>query len=337
MSAKPEKQPYIREIGAEFLKEITKGFSRGNHIAILGPPESAKSLLLDELANEAHGRKIVRLFWNSKMDGETLLREVSGQLGIEVEQGKHRSLGGTLADALLRAGKEEKLGVFVQDIVGFPAPIARALLNALLRTKKDLENENGIAAVITGGGDFKDLAFSKDSPYAPHLTRYVSISLSRDWAAAFYMRIRKLQLGEAIPTSIQAEELKEVDDQEAFDYLYEQTGGNPHFIQEIVLNSIKHSYKEGHLSLRKVLNLSIMVKIVKRYLKLCMESDFIVRGLVRSVEYNDTAFKQLTQLLKEDTSLSVLGNDPSFLEVAGIARRDISGTLFFSCPLWRNF
>lgn len=330
------REDYVRFLGNDFLAELLALFEKGSHVALLGPPNSAKSLLLDELRWQTRERRVVNIFWDNRMSPDKFLQHLSEQLDAKTPvSGQNLSL--IVEKMLRRAAAQKPIGIVVSDLPGFPTRIARSILNALNAcSKEDDEMGNRLSAIITGRSDFIHLSYGSNSPYR-HARKFVIYGLDRPWARAFFCRLRMLQSGMEIPKSILDVPVTDFIDEEGFQELYSQTGGYAHFIQEIGINSVRHSYRDGYKPLPKQWGIKDVRAIVKRYREMWMTSDNMVRTLVRAVEHIPDAFNHLETLVSKKQPFYDTRNEPAILEVSGIARRYNDGRLELASQLWKDF
>ncbi|NIA12596.1 MAG: GAF domain-containing protein [Nitrospiraceae bacterium] len=342
------KQTYS-QIGSDLFDLLLGRLESGSHLALLGPRNSGKALVLEELAQRSLRQpepvrpQVVRLMWDDfrTMGEERFVRTLAQRLGVEA-----RSLGGAatplsgkldrLFERLLR-NRLRPLWLFVQDILGFPVPIARELLNAFHQCKAGSFQER-LAVVVTGSADFIPLTYGQLSPYR-HAEQFVLRGTDRDYAARFYCCRRMRQRGELTADPDVPPEQIDLDREitpKAFDYLYEQTGGCIHLIQEIVVTAARHPYTLQHFELGGRWNLQQTRTCVKSFVESSMQNDFFCRMALREVEHMPESFELLMQVLREGKA-PLPGAQPHQLEVSGLLRRERDGMAVVFSPIWHRF
>ena len=342
------KQTYS-QIGNDLFDLLTGRLESGSHVALLGPRSSGKALVLEELAQRTLRQpewarpQVVRLMWDDfrTMGEDRFLRTLAERLGVEGRSfgGRAMPLSGKLERLLERllCNRLRPLWLFVQDILGFPVPIARELLSAFHQSKTSAFQER-LAVVVTGSADFIPLTYGQLSPYR-HAEQFVLRGTDRDYAARFFCCRRMRQRGElAADPDVPPEAI--VLDREitpkAFDYLYEQTGGCIHLIQEIVVTAARHPYTLQHFKLGGRWNLQQTRACVKHFVESSMTNDFFCRMALREVEHTPESFELLMQVLR-DGNAPLPGAQPHQLEVSGLLRRERDGTGVVFSPIWLRF
>ncbi len=322
----------------------------GEHIALLGPRHGGKALVLAELQRRAnlgdHPPTILRLMWDEfPHDKEAaFLNALSGELGVErpVSTGPGR-LASVLTDLFLQGARSagSPLWVFVQDVLGFPNLIARELLMAFqaCRAREDLRRR--FAVVVTGGNDLRHLTYGYNSPYR-HARQILMTGLDEVSALAFFCRRRQRQKG--LPgldqglAPVSAEEANQEITSKAFQYLYKQTGGQAHLLQELVLTTARHPYTLSSVELARCWDLPQCEQCVETFLRVHLGNDYFTRLAMTDIERDPAVFDTLLQILDNgDGYVEMPGDMPDPLELNGVVRRDAFRKAFISCDIWRTF
>jgi len=346
--------PYYRFIGEAFISELIDQLTQGHHVALLGPRQGGKALVLEELMRRsqiiqgADRPKVVRLIGNEfrKFGEVRFLHYLAKRLEVEktVSTNTNRPLSGKLEDLFKMAVNmygQPPVWIFVQDILSFPTQIARDLLYAFQFCHDDPQLRSRIAVVVTGSADFVHLTYEQLSPYR-HAQKFLVCGLDEKYAAAFFYHRRTRQRGEEkhdegmAPININtAQEITP----DAFQYLYTQTGGNPHLIQEIIITAARHSHMRPPPELTGRWNLKQTKACIKNFALTFMPNDYFCRIILREIERLPGAFDLLLEVLgKGDGNVQIpQRKSPHPLEVYGVVRRDKYRKAFIASPLWRCF
>jgi signal transduction histidine kinase len=341
--------PYYREIGGPFFEELQMLLEQGRHVALLGPREGGKSLVLSQVRRAAGRRpleirpRVVQLRWRGRRrNAEHFLRDLAERLGVPDSQpgGGHRTLAGRLEDLFRQRAERclDQAWVFVQDVLGFPAPMARDMLRAFQACYEDLNCRSRMAVIVTGETDFLPLTYETTSPYR-HATQFLVSGVDRRMAAEFFCRRRMGQpIGMPLAAGGAPPELEDQIEPAAFDYLYHQTGGNPHLLQEIIVSAGRYPHPLRHADLTRPWGRREAEKCVGAFLNRFMAEDYSSRRTLRDVERNPEAFDLLLDIVAQgDGRVVIPGLSPHPLEVSGVVYRDEERRAHIACPIWRRF
>jgi hypothetical protein len=124
-------------------------------------------------------------------------------------------------------------------------------------------------------------------------------------------------------------------DPDAFEYLYQQTGGQAHFIQEIVVSVMRHPLVLPAVVLAGCWNRKQVQSLIDAFVNEHMPHDHFSRMVLREVERDIKSYDLLLNVLKGKKPVEVRALTP--LEVQGFIRRDATGKATISCPVWQTF
>lgn len=333
------------------FEELLNLLDSGEHLAVLGPRAGGKTLILAELARRidehpAHSRpRIVRLQRSDKRltSEEGLLELIKNYL--EFDEAEFRELSGgipnRLIEAVRRAGKRLKRPIwfFVQDVLSIPKPIARQLLSFFQEAKEEFNRE--ISVIVAGSDDFIPLTYDERSPYR-HARKILVNGMDHETAKHFFCRRRSRQIGNA-PTD---PGIKPVDEdvfdklitKPAFDLLYHETGGNPHFIQEIIVSTARYPHTLDPSKLARRWDTEQCRKAIDMFVHDFMPADLFCQQTIAKIERNSDAFDRLRSILLETSHKSVKSpGRPGPLEVSGLVIREPGCPPRIACPVWKNF
>ncbi|MBC7816413.1 MAG: GAF domain-containing protein, partial [Planctomycetaceae bacterium] len=340
---------YFREISNKLFDDLLNLLCQGRHLALISPRQSGKALVLYELRQRSKllpdaDRPDVIVLRSLDFRGDSragFAEQLASHLGIE-EFGVVDCAGQSLAAGVLEllrcavSRHRTPLWLFVQNITELAWPFARALLTALQSAFEDLEFRGRFAVVITGGRDFVPLTYNANSPYR-HAEKFFLQGLDREMTRRFFRaRIAGVSLYEGF-AEISTDATPPIDE-DALDFLFEQTGGYARFIEEIVLT-------KGRLTPLIELNhhsrpwtREYVQELIERFLKEYMRFDQYCRLALRDVERNADAWTKLEQLANNPASgVHISEVQPHLLETSGIACRKNGTTLVFASPMWERF
>src|SRR5262249_54490473 len=139
----PSQPSFYRFVGESLFREVSDLLRVGRHIALIGPRNGGKALVLAEVkelltkTSEQARTEIVRLTHRSLGDagGEQFCVALARELGVRApskQRIRGARLAGVITDLLVASVVKRKhpLWIFVQDVLGFSTPIARELLTA---------------------------------------------------------------------------------------------------------------------------------------------------------------------------------------------------------------
>jgi signal transduction histidine kinase/GAF domain-containing protein len=343
-----------REIHREYIGErlhqkLIELLGDGRHIALLGPRNGGKSLVLSEIEREISelprdtAPRIVNIPYEgmSRDGARTTIKTISALLKHKQKLAKSSlSLSGQFAMYFKNAVATSPvpLWFFVSDILGFPTPIARALLTAFQDCYSDENVRGRMAAIVSGSADFVPMTYSQVSPFH-HAEQFIIYGMDPDTARAFFYRRRLSQLSiYSLTSTLPERSIEQLVTPDAFRYLYQQTGGQPHLIQEIVASATRHPLVINPKQLGGCWTMRQMKPLVGAFIHKGMAVDYFCRMALREVERDTNAHDALLRILKRrQSSISLLANYPGKLEVSGIAVRNSQGMAEISCPAWKSF
>lgn len=346
--------PYAHYIGENLFSNLLNLLvgSPHKHIALLGPRQGGKSLVLEELIQRARLKdESVRPFVVTladdalkKLSHDAFVLEVAKKLEVSTipKWSIDTPLSGKL-ERLFRVaakGHRTSLWLFVRDILGFSAPVARELLHAFQLCAEDHFLRERIAVVVTGSADFLPLTYGDMSPYR-HAERFLVYGLDKPCAEEFYCRRRIRQRGHigilrgARGATV---DIRREINKDAFAHLYKETGGNPHLLQEIVVTACRHPYTLQEFKLYDTWNLEQTKACIDNFRSIFMPSDFYCRMTIKEIEHKNDSFDLLLEVLqKGDSKVTIPSSRPHHLEVCGLIRRDDRHKAYIASPIWRRF
>ena len=303
------------QLDDNLLNQLFNQMEHGEQIAVLGPRQGAKALIIERLM--AHAEKlalpsrpqIVRLIWDQfeVCDPEQFIKRLADTLEVApptFSDGQH------LAPAILKMLQDavacgRPIWIFLQDVVGFPKRIARQILQALEECQDDEALKGRVAALVTGSAEFLPLLYGSEVLY-PRASKIVLTGMAYEFAWDYFCERRQYVLGVRKPVPSPQEERNVFRAEEihgdAFTYLYEQTGGHAHLIQELLVGVVRHPFNSKEPWLQRPWDL----ESTKRYIELCMEIylpyNYILRTTLREVESNAEHAALLLRVLEGDTS-----------------------------------
>jgi signal transduction histidine kinase/GAF domain-containing protein len=341
-----------RRIGEALVGEIEELLHQGEHVALLGSREGGKSLVLSELEYRVCSwpeRKRPKLIY---LDGrnqdlatvEGFIRTIASRLESPhcgtVPQGTRISgiVFDLVRDALRR--DHRPLWLFVRDLLDLPVSLVRGLLEALQTLHEDIDIGRRVGAAITGGIDFVPLTYGGVSPFR-HALKFLLTGFEIRHAGLFFARRRICQRGGGkVAERAGFEEVdaaKEIEE-DALKFLYDQTAGNGHLIQQIVVRIPGYPRPPRIEQIEGRWTLPETKVFVEHFLHAHMPDDFHVRMAVRDVKRDPPAFELLTTILaKGDGKVRIGDPRPHTVELAGLAYRDSQGFASIASPLWHAY
>jgi len=341
------------QIGEDLLVELLRLLDDGEHISLLGPRNGGKTMVIAELQRRVDGRppvdqpEVYLLRWNDHKTNtrEECFEQLAKQFGVAATYSIDQAIGFSsslmdLFEVLLRKNHRQ-VWIFVQDVLGFPSVIAQDLLSAFQACRELPAFQRRISVLVTGSEDFIHLTYGSNSPYR-YAKKFVINGLDRQLAAAFYVRRRRRQRGEnASDRGIEPVTEAELDQEispDAFQYLYGQTGGDPHLIQEIVVNAARHPSSLNHLEPRAKWDLGHCQGCTEAFAIAQMPFDFIARTTLREIERVPDRFDRLLSILNGRVpGEKPADGAPDVLEVSGLVRQSAVGAVGIACPIWKEF
>ncbi len=343
--------PY-RHITSKFVDELCELLHNGSHIALLGARRGGKSLVLSELEQRVKTFRDVDRPIVVRLDGKEfeyagnsdLVDQIVAQLNL-VDPGKIAEgtrLSATVVDILKAtiSYRPRPFWFVVRDVLGFTAPLARELLQAFQVCAEDDLLRPYIGVIVTGSADFIPLTYGELSPYR-HAKKFLALGFDRHHAGLFFARRRMCQRGEGGPAPRAGFEDVPVGEyltDNALNYIHEQTDGNPHLLQQIVITAGQFPQPPKIENLPKKWLQKEAVIFVEHFMKTHMPDDYYSRLTLREIERLPDAFDLLVNILEQGDGMvreRQVGIHP--LEVAALIRRDKTGLASIACPLWREF
>jgi signal transduction histidine kinase/CheY-like chemotaxis protein len=220
--------------------------------------------------------------------------------------------------------------LMVQDILDMPAPLARAVLRACHACYEDDRLRGRLGVAVSGEADFIALTYEATSPYR-HAEKFLVSHLDLDTARKFFIKRRRSSL--ATPGQPGLDD----DEESGFRFLYEQTGGSAHLIQEVVAAASRFPHpldqnNPGGRWTRRATELC-----VQTFVNRSMRNDFTLLKSVREVERDIDAFQRLADITKRGDNEVELPGRMHPLEVLGFVRRTKEFKASFSSPMWRSY
>ncbi|MGD2091585.1 MAG: GAF domain-containing protein [Candidatus Aminicenantes bacterium] len=345
-----------RLIGDQLFKEIAGGLLKQKYYALIGPSKMGKSLILEKVRNilgekEKRGNlRITTIHSHEIMEGspKELQRIIASALSVNSNHVSDHD--GRLSEKILvlielRLSKNPgKIIFMVNDILGLPPHLARELLAAFKECNENDKYANHVTAVVTGSADFISMVQSPTSPY--RFAKQLSIEgLDKQFARSFFT-------GKLIADDIE---------EEAFDYLYEQTNGSMILLQEIASTQARKFFYEG----KRPVNLNLRTKEeikkgIDNYRKIYMSQSLTLRIMLRDIESRPIIFDKFLQILYPENRKIVKLQaeiDPEFFGIhtmsgrtvvpllptipflvgCGTVVRDDENRAFVSSPLLRKY
>jgi signal transduction histidine kinase/GAF domain-containing protein len=343
--------PY-KLIGKPLLKELLNLLKNGEQIALLGPRRCGKALILQRLINigekikGVNKPKIIKLIWDDyrKCSANEFAKEVAKRMKLPPPDrlSSGMRLSGKLETMINKAVSEDfqPLWIFVQDIVGFPVSIARELLYALQACYHNPVLKNRIGAIVTGSCDFIPLTYEQLSPFY-HAKKIIIVGMTKEFAKILFYDRRLRLRGEKMPEEFMKPKEKEFEKEitsEGFSYLYKQTGGSPHLIQEIVLATGRHSSALKSIVVSKRWEKKQIQAYIEHFVEVDMPNDFYCRMAIMEIARQPEAFDLLLKIREEGYGKYKYSlNLPDKLEIAGLIKRDTKGKYSITCPVWHKF
>jgi GAF domain-containing protein len=319
-----------RLIGEPLFEEITKGLLLQNYYALIGPRKMGKGLILDRVRKrlapkEERGDICISVLHSPEFDTFTatdLLKTIAESLKVDVS-GQNFS-GGRLGEKIvelinLHIKKYPGKVVFmINDILEFPAHLAREFLAAFRVCSEDKLYENRVSAVVTGSADFIAMVFAPTSPY--RFAKQLSIEgLDKPFAREFFT-------GKLIA--------KDIEDK-AFDYLYKITNGSMFLLQEIASSQVrKLLYEENPSQLLGLRTLHETKEVVNNYLRNLMNQSITIRMMLRDIESREDFFDKFVEILYSRPGTIELRSDisPDFFGVVKIGGSPAPPSQFSPTP-----
>lgn len=344
-----------RMIGEDLFRELLALLRQNEHVALLGPRHGAKALVLEKLQERsqtpelpAHEHPcILRLIWdrfetcNEEEFLVELHRHLAQTLQISVPRGPSIGrLSGRILDILLAAiaqiPKPRPLWIFIQDIIGFPKPIARQLLEAIRAAYYDETLRYRTAVVVTGSADFVHLTYGPNSPFN-HARHILVGPMDRAFARSYFCERRAYNFHTTCPGIQCPDACMEITD-DAFDYLYEQTGGSAHLIQELIVAVMRHPFNSIRIPMSRPWTLEQTRQHIHLYRETFMPYDHLLRMTVREIEAEPEAFDLLLAVLQQSEAIipPPAVHEPCRLEVCGFVRLH-GDRLRIASPMLRDF
>jgi signal transduction histidine kinase/GAF domain-containing protein len=234
-----------------------------------------------------------------------------------------------------------QIWIFVHNILGFPSVIARDLLVAFQCCKELPAFQRRFSVLVTGSEDFVHLTYGPNSPYR-YARKFLVTGLDEKVAATFYTRLRNRQRGIGANdrgiAPVTGEDITREISLDAFDYLYEQTGGDPHLIEEIVVNAARHPHILRSIQLASKWEIAHARDCIDAFVNTQMPFDYVSQITLRETERSVETFDGLLAILQGSSPpLTPPEGEPGFLEVSGLIRRTEPGEMTIACPIWKRF
>lgn len=345
-----------REIGESLFAELLALLRNNEHIALLGPRQGAKSLILERLQEksqrpdlpERERPYILRLIWDQYeacsedefLNGFRAQLERELHISLPPEPNPQGRLSGRMLDALTAAVAQTRYGLplwlFFQDIIGFPKPIARQALEAIRAVSYDDTLRHRTAVIVTGSSDFTHLTYGPNSPFN-HARHFVIGSMDKEFAHAYFCERRAYTLG-LFQTNGRPVDVCEEIEADAFEFLYEQTGGNSHLLQELIVAVTRHPFNSVKIPMSRPWTLEETKRHVLHYRDTFMPFDHHLRVTLREIEAERESFDLLLKVLNTPDQVCGLapGAEPVRLEVCGFVKRE-GECVRVSSPMLREF
>jgi signal transduction histidine kinase len=332
------------QIGELLFEHVIDRLSDNGQIALLGPRNGGKSMVLHGIHSRiknAEKRPIPRLIWLSydpadNRHEDPVSRKIHGMLAGRSPGETSISLSGRIKQEIISAVLQSNTPVwfFVSDILGFPAPSARALLTALQACKDDSQTNTRMAAVVTGSADFIPLTHTQDSPFH-HAEKIILHGMDKQSAREFVRSRQQLRCTcNSTPENLTNTLCQITDD--AFDYLYEQTRGQPHLMQEILASPYRWPWQFNPIG---GWNRPQMLTAVRDFTRKGMANDLICRATMREIQRDPHAYDYLVKLVHQGGSDKGVppGEYLDKLEVSGLVIVDEDNNVRIACPAWNSF
>lgn len=338
---------YNQQISHQLAAEISDSLDAGEHIALIGPNRCGKTLLLNLV--EATRRKAPsRAPLIARVSGKQFRRSASSnlldhlcrELGVHSEHSQSGSLDRILADVVTHCAMQtaRPIWLFVQDVLDFPGPIARAVLLACQTIHETPAIRQKVAVAVTGTADFMPFTYEAVSPYH-HAKKYILGGMDYDFTRQFFLSRMDVQRG-ILPADDWLQEVAADSDYitpKALQYLWSNLGGNPHLIQEFVASITKYPYCQRISDATAQWDLEIAKDFLEHFTLHHLPTDHYSRVALRHLE-TVPSFPLLLQVLRQGDGTIQHGTfQPHSLEVLGHVRRDRERTLSIAFPVWRQF
>ena len=279
-----------KEIGFQLFDEITKILKQGDIIALLGPRMGGKGLVLQEVKSRIPENEflVAELNWRKPTyyRGSDIISQLIKELKIEENFYRdiqdirfQEKISYIIKEAYSIYGK--KICFLVEGILNIPSYYARKFLTCLV-TLSQFAGGGGIpiSAAITGSADFLPLCMGLHSPLR-HQKRFLTVHLEKEYSRKFF------ETSQISPFEIE---------NDAFDYLYEQTSGSPHLIHSFV----KAIEDENRFKEQKNIvpcTLSSVKEELEQIIEEALISDITLRALVQEIGHKQTDFDEALHLI----------------------------------------
>lgn len=278
-----------REISQDLIHDLYGLLQRHEYVAVWGPRQGGKSLLLDELrsyvsrqAPNDYCPRVISFSWSEvhRFSEKEFVRIFRKKLGLTKDMtitSDGGRLSGDLLDAVRSALEKDLLPIwfFIEDVSGLPVPMAREY----------------------------------SLPYQ-HAHKIVVTKISKNVAAKFFCNRRMWQRGKTHPSDgvdngiIKAEyDIAREINSDAFDVLYNQTDGQPRLIQEIVVTTARHPYMLKITDGTHPWTHEHVEQCIKHFIENHMHNDYFSRMLLREIQRNADSFDLLLKIFRSEDGL----------------------------------
>ena len=268
------------KISRDFIEELATQLQSYHQIAVIGPPQSAKALLLEELEELANTRNLAhpkRIIWEDfvSLSETECIAQLRTFFDLVGSAKSDISLAEALVDIIREATENGPIWILLQDILGFCRPIANQILDGLRLAQEALPNRFGV--VVTGSKELLWLTHDTDGRFKPTQVYFV-FQMEEEFAKNYFLKCRRrytplLSFEEAI-------------EPQAFAYLYEETQGIPYLIQELAIGVGRHFYNSRGIELGQQWQLAETQKYITGYSKSYLLHDSRFAQALQEVELN---------------------------------------------------
>lgn len=342
---------YCRLIGEPLYSELIDMMRNGEHIALLGPPQGGKLLVLQELQKlinnlaESDRPKTIFLRGTDRTSAADLVQQLAAQLPIISSNSSRGHIRpATVFKNLICDALENPTAlpvwIFVRDILRYPAPLCRELLTAFRWCHAELSPSSRLAVIVTGSADLIHLVQGQSSPFC-HSKSLLIAGMDKATARNFFCHRRERQTcneimdeGAGLYTGNVAKWITAP----AFNILYKLTNGNPHLIQEIVTTASRHSTDVNPADLTLQWTERQTRQCIDSFIRTGMRNDHFCRMSIREAERFADTFDVLLNIYRDgDQKIDIPGQGPHPLEAHGLIRRTKKGKGIIASPLWRAY
>src|SRR5579862_1168786 len=351
----------LAKIGQTLYRDVIGCLEKHSFVALLGPRHGAKTFVLEQLQRiaEAEAKStapcIVPLIAVDleSLGAKGIVATLTDALGLNTssKSAHARPLAVAIVELLserLNRHPNQEIWLFFQDLIVFPRDQVFQVLGALDDIRCNFPSIVArLSVVMTGSAELLPLCHGPNA-LLPSVVCYIAPQMDAECAFHYVCECRRRIRGGPLSASPPSREecFRTEITEDAFRYLYEQSSGSAHLMQELLFAVSRPPFYSDQVGLDEPWRRESMEHYLDHYLNTFMAGDYYIRQTLFDVEADPAHFDLLMAVLNAGMARRPISDEiarfvqsglPHPTEVNGILSHRPDGTPCISSPLLERF